>query len=62
MRPSPREIEDLLESIEKFTMSKPELVAFHYLCEYVEFGKFDGDRLFTLCELLVKGVLERNTK
>lgn len=53
-------IEKLLEAIDGYKLTKPEKVAFNYLIDFTELGRFDGDRLFSLCEAMMEEVLGRN--
>ena len=53
-------IEKLLEAVQGYELTKPEKTAFNYLVDFTELGKFDGDRLFSLCEEMMEDVLNRN--
>lgn len=53
-------IEKLLDAVDGYELTKPEKTAFNYLISFTELGRFDGDRLFSLCEEMMEEVLNRN--
>ena len=55
-----KRIEKLLRQAEEIDLTMSEKVAFNHLISFTELGHFDGERLFSLCEEVLKDALARH--